>query len=469
MKNSRKISALLAMLLAIAMLAACAGGGAPAQDPAPAQPPAPAPPAETPTIAPPPEDAVFSPSELGATEITVEWWGGDGRHTRVNEALDVFESRYPNITVNRVYGAFGGYLDRLIGDLAAGVTADIVQSNYSWLHTLGRGRNVFLDLREVSDIIDITEFEQGLVNLLPFVTTADGAVAAAPHGITGRVVVYNRHMLEEHGLTTFPQTMEELIAYGQSVAAGNSAIDVDATNTYAFWPIGPETFDIVMLTWLYNNTGRNLQANGQILHTVEEVEMAFEMMGQMIESGTIPSFEQWEMPRDATNPVWMQGRAGGAFEWVGNIFLSGGNFMDGDLDGLGVALMPPLAAGDSQSIMQRPSLTHAISRDTANPQLAAYLLNFLYTDQEALLILGDAFGVPLTRTAGQLAQDEGMIQGLMLEGFHLLNNNFAAMCELFEDPSLRPERFFAIESFWIGEATAREAAEMWVNNQQAGL
>ena len=441
----------------------------PAAQPAPAPAAAPPAPAETPTVAPPPEDAVFSPADLGPTSIRVQWWGGDARHVRVNEALDLFESRYSNITVQREYGAFAGFLDRLITDLAAQTTPDVTQSNYSWLHTLGRGRNVFADLRQLSDIVDITEFEQGLVNLLSFVITEDGQIAAAPHGITGRVLVYNRHMLEEHGLSTFPQTMDDLVAFGEAVAAGNAAVDVGATNTYALWPTGPEVFDIIFLTWLYNNTGRNLQANGQILHTVDEVELAFEAMGRLIESGTIPTFEQWEPPRDATNPIWMQGRGGSAFEWVGNIFLAGGNFMDGDLDGLGVTLMPPLAAGDRQAIMQRPSLTHAVSRTTDNPELAAYILNFLYTDEEALLILGDAFGIPLTRTAGNLAQSEGLIHGLMLDGFHLLNDNFGEMCALFEDPNLRPERFHAIESFWTGTSTAREAAELWVNNQQAGL
>jgi oligogalacturonide transport system substrate-binding protein len=461
----------LACLLTTAFVMTACGGPAPAQPPAPAPAPAatPGPPAETPTIAAPPEYAVFSPADLGATSIRVSWWGGDARHERVNEALNLFESRYPNITVHREYGAFTGFLDRLVTDLAAGTTADITQSNYSWLHTIGDGTNVFLDLREVSDIIDITEFEQGIVNLLPFVTTADGQVAAAPHGITGRVILYNRHMLAEHGFSTFPQTIDELIAYGEAVAAGNAAVDVGATNTYAFWPIGPETFDIIFLSWLYNHTGRNLHANGQMLHTVDEVEQAFELMGRLIESGTIPSFDQWETPRDATNPVWMTGRAGAAFEWVGNVFLAGGNFMDGDLEGLGVALLPPMATGDGQAIMQRPSLTHAIARTTAEPQLAAYLLNFLYTDLEALEILGNAFGVPLTRTAGELAQSEGLIEGLMLEGFHLLNANFAIMCELFEDPNLRAARFHALESFWIGASNARQAAEAWVNNQQIYL
>jgi len=413
--------------------------------------------------------SAVAPADLQPTEIRVQWWGGDSRHERVNAALDLFESRYPNITIRREYGAFGGFLDRLMTDLAAGTTPDVTQSNYSWLHTLGRGTNVFLDLRTVSGIIDISEFEEGIVNLLPFVTTADGQVAAAPHGITGRVVVYNRHMLAEHGFSTFPQTIDELIRFGEAVSAGNSAVDVDGTNTYAMWPIGPETFDIIFLTWLYNNTGRNLQDGENMLHTVDEVERAFELMGRLIQSGTIPSYEQWETPRDATNPVWMTGRAGAAFEWVGNIFLAGGNFMDGDLDGLGVTLLPPMAAGDSQNIMQRPSLTHAVAQTADNPELAAYILNFLYTDEEALAILGDAFGIPLTRTAGELAQSEGMIQGLMLDGFHLLNANFGEMCAMFEDPNLRPERFHALESFWIGALDARGAAEAWVNNQQAGL
>jgi oligogalacturonide transport system substrate-binding protein len=173
----------------------------------------------------------------------------------------------------------------------------------------------------------------------------------------------------------------------------------------------------------------------------------------------------------------MQGRGGGLFEWVSNIHLAGGNFQDNDqdarrMDGVGVALLPSISAGTTQNSMQRTSLVHAVTQaavDRGVEHVAAYFLNFLYTDDEALRALGDAFGIPLSRTASNVAAELEQTWGLMAEGLELLVANPGEMCHLFEDPDLRPARRAAFEAFHSGSISAREAAERWVNDQQAYL
>ena len=397
--------------------------------------------------------------------LTMSWWGGDSRHEAVQAALDIFMERYPHITVDTQFGAFGGYLDSLILQLSGNTTPDIVQSNFSWIHTLGGGQNVFLDLNEVSHIIDFSEWG----DLLEFARTADGEIAAVPHGMTGRVMIYNRPLLDEFGVATFPQTFDELIALGERVSAANTAIDT-GENRYIFFPFDDVATDIMLLTMLYNETGRVIVQNYQIQYSIDEVEQMFNILGRMIDSGTIPSWEQSEAPFDATNPVWMQGRGGSAFEWVGNIFLAGNNFAAHDgVYSLGVALLPAVAPGAGQAIMQRPSLVHAISRTTNHPEEAALLLNFLYTDEEALVALGNEFGIPLSRSAAAISAREGNTVGLQLEGLHLLEAYVGDMGAYFEDPNLRPPRLHAIEGLRTGHMTARQAAEYWVNQQQVEL
>ena len=464
------------LLLALVFTTGCSNddtGTAVSPSPAPPAPTAtPAAPADTPATTPTPaEPTAWTPHEIsGDVTIPMSWWGNDPRHDAVNAAIDIFTSRYPHVTVVRQYGAFAGFQTALTTQLASQSEPDIVQSNYAWIHAFDAGRNVFLNLRDFDHIIDLSEWTP---SLLDFTTTSDGQLAGVPHGMTGRVIIYNQELLAEHGFDSFPTDFQEWMRLGESIAAGNATLDA-GSNTYAFFPLGPESLDIVLLTMLYNETGRNLQANGRILHTVAEVESMFELLGQMIATGTLPTWEQQEPPIDATNPVWMQGRAGSVFEWVGNIFLAGGNFRDNDpaarqVEGLGVALLPAVSPGGSQSIMQRPSLVHAVSRNSAHPELAVYLLNFLYTDEEALLTIGAQFGIPLSRTAAAISEREGQVWGLQSEGLGLLMGNIGEMCHLFEDPNLRPERFAAIEGFRTGALTARQAAERWVNGQQNEL
>jgi len=397
--------------------------------------------------------------------IRISWWGGDARHEAIIKALDAYMARYPNITVRHEFGAFAGWMDNMVVQLAGRAEPDIMQVNYAWVHAFGSGANVFLDLNTVSNILDLTEWTP---EMLQFMTTADGQLGAVPHGMTGRVIIYNRQMLEDHGLTSFPATFDEWIEYGVKVAEGNAPLD-QGNNKYAFFPLGQETLDIFLLTVLHNSTGKNLQADGKMLHTVEEVENAFNIFGRFIESNTIPTFEQHEPPFDATNPVWMQGRGGSAHEWVGNIFLSGGNFQENNLDGLGIALLPAVTPGGSQAILQRPSLGHAISRNSAHPEVAAHLLNFLYTDEEALLSIAHQLGVPLSRTAAEIAEREGQIWGLQKDGLELLLAYQGEMCPLFEDPNMRQPRYAIIDAFRSGSINARTAAERYVNEQQAAL
>lgn len=436
----------------------------------PPPPPTPAPPIETPVPPPPPTPAppaaAWSPNDIGPTTVRISWWGADPRHNAMQEALDIFRNRYPHITVTAEYGEWGGsaWRDSVFTQIVGRVEPDIMQVNYAWVHSFGLGTNVFYNLRDVAHILDLSEWSSDMQD---FMITADGEIGFVAHGMTGRVMVYNRPMLEEFGFSTFPATIDELIEFGTLVAANNTDIDA-GENRYAFWPIGREALDILILQMLYNMTGRTLQVDGQMQHSVVEVEEVFDVIGRMMESGTIPSYHQQEPPHTVSNPVWTSGRAGSAFEWVGNIFLTADNFLEGGhRDSLGVAPFP--AFFGSTGTMQRPSLGHAISRNTSNPELAAYLLNFLYTDEGALLAIAHQLGVPAPRTAAALAEREGMIAGLQLEGTQILAANPAIMCEFFEDATLRNPRFDIIDEFRLGEIDSATAAQRFVDVLQNAL
>jgi len=421
-------------------------------------------------------EAGWTPDDMGPATIRMAWWGNDARHSAVNAALDLFVERYPHIYIERTYGAFDGYLDTLIVELADGSEPDVFQSNYAWVHMLAGGNNPFMDLRTLDHIIDLGEWSNAL---LARTTTNDGQLAGVPHGITGRVIIYNESMLAAGGRTTFPATIDEWIALAEVINAGNTPLDTEG-NTYAFWPLGAPnndlSMDIVILTMIYNHFGVNLHANGRILPTVDQVEEIFDILQRMKDVGLLPTHDQQEGVTNAFNPVWMEGRGGSVFEWVSNIHLAGeavaANVVDADsrtVEGFGVALFPAVAPGGTQYSMQRPSIAHAVGPNTSYPALAAYLLNWLYTDEEALRILFDAFGIPLSNTAAGLFEEMGGAWGLMLEGFRLLEANEAVMCAYFEDSRLRPHRLRTIEAFRSGAINAREAARQWVENQQYGL
>jgi len=449
-----------ALTIALA-LTACGGN-----DPAP-----PTPPPAVEQQAQPPSDGggdtgAFIPNDGNPATINISWWGNEARAEAMENALDIYRARYPHITINSNFGAFGGWLDALTTQLTGNTEPDIMQVNYAWIHSFGRHENAFLDLNTVSHIIDLTQWTPDMLNFM----TVHGEVAGVPHGMNGRIMVYNRPLLQEAGFNQFPRTFDELLELGTILAEGNTNLDL-GNNTYAFLNLGQEAMDIIMLQMLYNMTGRGLQTNGQINYTVEEVAAVFDIVGQWRDANVFPTFDQQDPVQNESNPVWTSGRAGSSFEWVSNAYNQfAATFLDGGhSDQLGIAVFPN-ADGNNPATMQRPSLGHAISRNSSHPEVAAHILNFLYTDEAALVALGTQLGVPVSSEAARIAQRDGTVSGMIAEGMDILNNGrMGVMDAFFEDPALRQPRFAIVEAFRMGIINSTEAAERYVNEQQAAL
>ena len=45
--------------------------------------------------------------------LRFNWWGGDSRHEKTLKAIEAFEAKYPNITVEAEYEAFNGHEEKI--------------------------------------------------------------------------------------------------------------------------------------------------------------------------------------------------------------------------------------------------------------------------------------------------------------------------------------------------------------------
>ncbi|MCL2376807.1 MAG: extracellular solute-binding protein [Defluviitaleaceae bacterium] len=465
----------ISTLLVVALLAACTPAGT-TPDPTPTPE---ATPEATPTATPAPTPAAgagatptgeWSPADEGDITISVSWWGVDARADAYEAAFDIFRARYPNVTITTDWGAFGGHLDNLIIQLGAGTEPDLMQVNYAWVHSLAPdGNNVFLDLNTVSNILDLSEWTG---RDLAFMRVGY-QIAAVPHGMNGRVVVYNRLMMEEFGLSSFPQTVEQLIEVGARIAEGNNLNMDMGQNRHILANLDNLLFDLSILTWLYAATENTLQSGGQMLHTVQQVQAVFDVVGELQASGAVqnPLQEPTGNFVNHNDPLWTEGRAGGALVWVSDVQ----NFMntfgepgDENWGDLGVAILP-IPEGGRYITMQRPSLGHAISANTQHPEVVAYLLNFLYTDEEAILAIGNTLGVPFSRTAEAVAIANDIILQPQMEGMEILGWAMGVIDEYFEDPRLRNPRLAIYEEFRHGAIDSATAAQRFISEQQAAL
>ncbi|MCL2604092.1 MAG: ABC transporter substrate-binding protein [Defluviitaleaceae bacterium] len=466
--------AIIVSLLLVAMLAftACNRGGSDTPPPPPA-PPTPSPtPAATPTPAP---DAGHQEPEpdpgfvMPTTPITLTfwWWGGDARNAAVEAAVDIFMDRYPNITieVQPTTAAFADATEAMLTRVAAGTEADINQVNFNWVHLWGRGENVFADLRDFDHIIDFSQFSQSDIDSM---TLGDGQIAGLPHGMNARMLLTSRPFLEEFGLTEMPTDFEEFIALAERISANNAAVDA-GDNRYVHVPFSNLDIDHFLLTMLYSTTGKEPVANRRWNYTADEVERVLNLLLRFDAAGGQPSFENHDTVNSRNNAVWTGGRAASSFQWINAPHVDAGTYGGGDRVGE-MVLFPFPQPGGNVVGAARASLAHAISKNSAHPEVAAYFLNFFYTDPEAIRAVGPELGVPGARDAFAIVSSEGMINELQAQGIELLNRlPVAFMTVYWEDSTLRNPRYAIYDELRTERITAREAAERMVREQQDAL
>lgn len=402
------------------------------------------------------------PSEDDEVIIRVAWWGSDNRHEAMQQVANLYMEQNPNVTIMPEYGAWSGWQSRILTQLSAQAEPDVMQVNYAWVHSFGRGENVFFDLNELSDFIELSHWTPSMLESM----TVGGELGAVPHGMTGRINVYNKELFDEHGID-YPSTYDELIEAGHIIAANNTPTGAD--NQYVITNIGRESTDLFIATMLYNETGKPMQENGVVSYTVEEVAEVLELYRSFERAGAMPTFQQDDPIQNESNTVWTGGRSGSVFEWVGTMDKYTSTFKGGNHEHE-LSVAPFITRnGDGGSLFVKPSLGYAVSRNSQQPAVAADFINFMFTNEEAIMILGSSLGISSHAITMEIQQREGLIEEAMLEGFELFNNySQVFMDPYFEDENVRGARFIAIEAFRTG-MDSTEAATLYIEGQQREL
>ena len=465
------------VLIAVLLIAALFVATACRSDDAPPAPPAPtpAPPAPTPAPTPEPqedeedEEEAYDGFVMPTTPITLtfSWWGGDSRHAAVEEAINLFMDTYPNVSIegHPATGAFGDITEAMLTRVAAGTEADVNQVNFNWAQLWGRGENVFANLRDFDHIIDFSQFSPSDIASM---TLANGEVTGLPHGMNARMLVTNTAFLREFDLDAMPSDFDEFIALAERISVNNLEVD-DGNNRYVTVPFSNLDIDHFILTMFYSTTGREPVVDGTWQYSVDEVERVLEMLLRLDAAGGQPSFYNHDPTDNRENQVWTSGRAASSFQWINVPQLDARVVLEGEVEDEMVLFPWPQPGGRTVGVA-RASLAHAISRNSDHPEVAAYFLNWFYTNPDAIRAVGTELGVPGARDAFNIMVNEGILHPLQAQGVELLNTlPVASMGVYWEDATLRNPRYAIYDELRTGRITAREAAERMVQEQQAAL
>ncbi|UCM87335.1 ABC transporter substrate-binding protein [Streptomyces marincola] len=376
----------------------------------------------------------------GNVTLNFTWWGGDERAERYEEAIDLFEQENPGITVQTSFAEFQDYWTQRSTDATSGELPDVMQMDLSRLLEYANA-GLLYDMNEFTgNQLDVSTIDEALL--------ASGEVneqlVALPTGTNTLALFYNPDLLAEIGVEipdwdyTWEEYQEFMIEVTEAGASHEPRVYGAGDYTMTWW---------FFLQHLVQQGIEPFSENGEMNFTEDD-------MREWIESAA-PLRE----PEDVTFPAsraeqllpkngFTSGEAAVEFHWD--------NFLHSyshDLNSENVQLMPMPSGPDGEKHMFfKPTMQLAMGGNSAHPEEAAQLIDFLVNSPEAGAIIGTDLGVPASQTRlDALEVEEGSLDQRIMEYEQRVRDEGHATAQV----PAHPEGFGAVETEYV-EVLAQE-------------
>ncbi len=332
------------------------------------------------------EPAAAAGLEINTTDpitLRMNWWGGDSRHQATLDGIKAFEAKYPNIKVEAEYESFTGHEEKVALALKSGSAADVLQLNMDWVFNYSPDGSMFVDLNTVSDIIDLSAYDQSDIDYY----TTNGVLQALPASNTGRVFFWNTTRLADVGVE-IPTTLDELYAVGEAFAAYE-----DGT----YYPMILNELDrmTLMVYYLQCVYGKPWVENYELQYSLEEFQEGLEWLSLLEEKHVVPTLEVLAGDGSElvdTNQRWIDGHYAGMYIWDSNL-----NKFKSAAPGFEFAVGDYIKMGEYHGGMTKASMVFSIPKTSEHPAEAAALIQFLFGEEEGAQLLGDSRGIPANK------------------------------------------------------------------------
>jgi oligogalacturonide transport system substrate-binding protein len=408
-------------------------------------------------------------------EVTINfsWWGTTDRNVATYEAIELFEEAYPQYKVVADQSSWDGYQTSLYNKLERGREADVFQVNYNWLYSMD-GEYYFMDINELG--IDFSSWPENEHNPL----TINGKVLGLSLSETGYIFYLNWAVFEEAGIEEIPETWDELISAGQQIGQNSDG------KKYAIGRLDAQQVAILMFSYLAQKYGKNVISDDNKLNfTREELTEGFAFINRLRSNNVlIPSNAADTHTIGPTNPNWVTYQNyGGILQW--NTAVSEyENELPTTAD-LVTAGMFQINSGEKLGMYKKVSMALAVSKrveeSEAKKQAVKTFLEFLTSNQSAVLALGVDRGVPSNQEAFTFLSDSTapiFTETLEWEGHNIVQEYYDNQVSLGQNLYIHPyyehdvfRRIYQIpiEKFLFNTYTANQAINDIINNFNSTL
>ena len=380
-------------------------------------------------------------SQKEQTVISLSWWGNDPRTEYTLKAVQIFQELNPDIKVNCNYSEWSGYEARNRIRMVSDTEADVMQINVGWLDDFSEDGKGYYDLSKVSDKIDLSNFSE---NTLKY-GTRNNILNAIPIAMNTETVYINKTVYEAHGLD-IPQTWDDLFRAA------------DILSKDGIYPLcGPsKAIWLFSIAYAEQKTGKSfLDDKGKIAFSSDEFQVMIDFYVEMVERRVIPKIEDFKKVKVEN------GTCAGAVAWVSDAINYFGSSIKAGNEVVAANYTAFTPEDSGAGWYEKPATLYAISKNTTHPEEAALLLDFLLNNKEMALLQGVEKGIPISKSAQEYLDEEGLLSGLQYEASVVMDSNtkLREMSPLLEDTDLINDFNDVANLVLFDKATSEEAAQ----------
>jgi oligogalacturonide transport system substrate-binding protein len=453
-KSMRILAIVLSLVMMIGLMSACSGSKQSGNDTP-----------STSTASPAPsttQEAEEKQEDKKPVSIRFMWWGGDDRHNRTIEVINLYQKSNPHVTIEAEYGGWDGYQDKLTTQLASGTAPDLMQVSFAWVANLQKKGGFFADLSKYPQLIDLSMFPS---NLIEGFSKVDDAIVAVPTGVSAYAFLVNKDTLAKAGVSLGQKwTWDGYLEAAKKVHALGEDYYLSVDNT-------PNVlFEKYLRPYVMGKTG-NVWINDDYTmgFTREHLAEAFSYIKALNDAEAWPPVS--EVVSSTTldqRPEWLEGKIASTLgQWVSSITPSASAIGDA----ADVEICPVRADAVDTAIASQPSQQFCVNAKSENIEETIKFLNYLFTDEEALTILADCRGVPSSTKGREVAETKNLVNPLVAKCLDLALENSTKIpySHISDDSELFTAGQDVIEMLLFGKLTPEQAADELISRYNVRL
>ncbi|MEW1837366.1 extracellular solute-binding protein [Nonomuraea angiospora] len=325
--------------------------------------------------------------ELSKDPVTLRftWWGADERHKRTQQVIDLFQKKYPNITVKGEFKDWNGYWESLATTVAANDAPDVIQMDELYLSSYAE-RGALLDLGTAGKYLKTADFDKSALDT----GVVKGKQYALPVGLSTYAIVANTDLLDQFKIK-LPD--DDAWSWDDLKKVGDEASKAGGGKVSGVQSLGFEAGGLNI--WARQAGAALFDANGKVAVPPEVLTSYWTYIRDLAKQGVTPS------------PSVTIERAGGSLDQSGtatnaSVFATWWNTQLSSLTTasgakLKLLRLPGESQAKSPGAYFKSSMYWSISARSKHPAEAALFVDFLANSQDAADVLLTDRGVPANK------------------------------------------------------------------------